>query len=94
MGKVKNLIWDEIELQNDQPPVRAIPTQSGLITAEETPFEKKRRLEADLQKLELARQQNRAFFDARNEAIDDHELRVFDQLSRVDRELEEMGEEV
>lgn len=60
----------------------------------ETPFEKKRRLEADLQKLWSLQQQAQAKFDARVEAIQDHELRIYDQLQQVNRELEEMGEEV
>jgi hypothetical protein len=70
------------------------PRWLGVITPIETPIETKRRLEADLEKLEQQRQQLRAYFDAKTEAIHDHELKIFDQLSKVDRELEEQGEEV
>ena len=47
MGKVKNLIWDEIEIQNDQPPVRAIPTQSDLEAAHTASYEAFERFDAD-----------------------------------------------
>lgn len=70
------------------------PRWLGVITPVETPFEKKRRLEADLVKLEHERQKAKAYFDAKTEAIHDHELRIFHQLKEVDRELEEMGEDV
>jgi tripartite-type tricarboxylate transporter receptor subunit TctC len=69
------------------------PTWLGVITPIETPFEKKRRLEADFQKLELQRAQLKAYFDAKTEAIDNHELRLHDQIQQVNRELEEMGED-
>lgn len=70
------------------------PRWLGVITPIETPFEKKRRLEADFEKLELQRQQLKAYFDARNEAIDDHFMKLSHQLFEVNRELEEMGEDV
>ena len=47
MGKVKNLIWDEIELQNDQPPVRAIPTQGDIKAAAAARYEAFERFDAD-----------------------------------------------
>lgn len=97
MSKVKNLIWDEIEYDQEDPITLApasAPRWLGVITPVETPFEKKRRLEADFEKLELQRQQLKAYFDAKTEAIDDHFLKLSDQLFQVNRELEEMGEEV
>ena len=70
------------------------PRWLNVITPIETPFEKKRRIESDFQKLEQERLQLKAYFDAKLEAIDDHELRLHDQIQQVNRELEEMGEDV
>lgn len=60
----------------------------------ETPFEKKRRIEQGFRDLELQRAQLKAYFDAKSEAIDDHELKLHAQIHEVNRELEEMGEEI
>jgi|19_taG_2_1085344.scaffolds.fasta_scaffold01667_13 hypothetical protein len=70
------------------------PRWLSVVTPIETAFEKKRRIEAEFQKVEQERLQLKAYFDAKNEALDDHELRLHDQIQRTNRELEELGEDV
>jgi hypothetical protein len=97
MSKVKNLYWDELELQEDEP-ITLYPETSPhwfrTICPLETPQEKFRRIEGEMKDAERQKKHLIESHRTRMESIDDRLLFLMDQRLKTINEIEAMGDEV
>jgi hypothetical protein len=97
MSKVKNLYWDELEPQEDEP-ITLYPETSPhwfrTICPLETLQEKYRRIEGEMKDAERQKKRLKEQYRTRMEAIDDRLLFLMDQRIQVVNTLDEMGEEL
>lgn len=68
------------------------PRWLSVVTPIETAFEKARRIEKAFAEVEAAKANAKAVYEDRLTHLDDYELFLHDQWTRVTAELEQMGE--